>query len=128
LFEPECRTPRQMQLANALCGYLEKAKVVKAEAIWIAAVGGTFESRPSRGWREVVSHLKRLACGALRAQGLRAGLTSDSLRRFGKLRAALKDGPNSSILCWLRSGWWLVRQGRRDAQYFFCAVEHVCRI
>jgi predicted RecB family nuclease len=25
LFEPECRTPRQMQLANAFCGYLEIA-------------------------------------------------------------------------------------------------------
>lgn len=33
LFEPECRTPRQMQLANALCGYLEMAKVVRAEEI-----------------------------------------------------------------------------------------------
>jgi len=33
LFEPECRTPRQMQLANALCGYLEKATVVRAEEI-----------------------------------------------------------------------------------------------
>ncbi|HXL22841.1 MAG TPA: AAA domain-containing protein, partial [Candidatus Dormibacteraeota bacterium] len=33
LFEPECRTPRQMQLANALCGYLEKATVVRAEDI-----------------------------------------------------------------------------------------------
>jgi len=28
LFEPECRTPRQMQLVNAWCGYLEKATVV----------------------------------------------------------------------------------------------------
>jgi uncharacterized protein len=27
LFEPECRTPRQMQLANAFCGYLEMAIV-----------------------------------------------------------------------------------------------------
>jgi len=26
LFEPECRSPRQMQLANALCRYLEMAK------------------------------------------------------------------------------------------------------
>jgi superfamily I DNA and/or RNA helicase len=25
LFEPECRTPRQMQLANAFCRYLELA-------------------------------------------------------------------------------------------------------
>jgi hypothetical protein len=33
LFEPECRTPRQMQLANALCGYLEKATVVSSDAI-----------------------------------------------------------------------------------------------
>src|SRR3977135_3453238 len=33
LFEPECRTPRQMQLANALCGYLEKATVVNSDAI-----------------------------------------------------------------------------------------------
>ena len=28
LFEPECRTPRQMQLANALCAYREMAKEV----------------------------------------------------------------------------------------------------
>ncbi|HET6175885.1 MAG TPA: TM0106 family RecB-like putative nuclease [Candidatus Sulfotelmatobacter sp.] len=28
LFEPECRNPRQMKLANALCRYLELAKVV----------------------------------------------------------------------------------------------------
>src|SRR5262249_7889172 len=30
LFEAECRTPRQMQLANAFCRYLEMAKVVVA--------------------------------------------------------------------------------------------------
>ena len=28
LLEPECRTPRQMQLANALCRYVEMAKLV----------------------------------------------------------------------------------------------------
>jgi uncharacterized protein len=28
LFEPECKTPRQMQLANALCRYAELAQVV----------------------------------------------------------------------------------------------------
>jgi uncharacterized protein len=28
LFEPDCRSPRQMQLANALCRYLELAKIV----------------------------------------------------------------------------------------------------
>jgi uncharacterized protein len=28
LFEPECKSPRQMQLANALCRYLELAKVI----------------------------------------------------------------------------------------------------
>src|SRR5882724_1836991 len=28
LFEPECRTPRQMQLANAFCGYLEMAVAI----------------------------------------------------------------------------------------------------
>ncbi len=28
LFEPECRTPRQMKLANALCRYAELAKAV----------------------------------------------------------------------------------------------------
>ena len=27
LFEPECRTPRQMQLANALCRYRELSRV-----------------------------------------------------------------------------------------------------
>jgi uncharacterized protein len=28
IFEPECRTPRQMQLANAFCRYLEMAKLL----------------------------------------------------------------------------------------------------
>lgn len=30
VFEPECRTPRQMQLANAFCRYLEMATVVES--------------------------------------------------------------------------------------------------
>ena len=29
IFEPECRTPRQIKLANAFCRYLEVAKVVE---------------------------------------------------------------------------------------------------
>ena len=29
LLEPECRSPRQMQLANGLCQFEEKAKVVE---------------------------------------------------------------------------------------------------
>ena len=29
LLEPECRSPRQMRLANALCRYVEMAKVVE---------------------------------------------------------------------------------------------------
>ncbi len=29
LFEPECQSPRQMQLANALCRYAEMARVVE---------------------------------------------------------------------------------------------------
>jgi uncharacterized protein len=29
LFEPECKSPRQMQLANAICRYVEMAKVVE---------------------------------------------------------------------------------------------------
>ena len=33
LFEPECRTPRQMQLANALCAYREMATEVDAGEI-----------------------------------------------------------------------------------------------
>jgi uncharacterized protein len=33
LLEPDCRTPRQMQLANALCRYLEMVKVVTADEI-----------------------------------------------------------------------------------------------
>jgi superfamily I DNA and/or RNA helicase len=28
LFEPECKTPRQMQLANGLCHYVELAQAV----------------------------------------------------------------------------------------------------
>ena len=30
LFEPECRTPRQMELANGFCAYLERTEVVGA--------------------------------------------------------------------------------------------------
>ena len=33
LFEPECRTPRQMQLANAFCGYLEMATTLNPASI-----------------------------------------------------------------------------------------------
>jgi len=33
LFEPECRSPRQMRLANALCAYLEMAETVDSERI-----------------------------------------------------------------------------------------------
>jgi uncharacterized protein len=33
LFEPECRSPRQMQLANALCRYREMATVVDPASI-----------------------------------------------------------------------------------------------
>jgi predicted RecB family nuclease len=33
LFEPECRTPRQMQLANALCAYREMATEIDPENI-----------------------------------------------------------------------------------------------
>jgi hypothetical protein len=33
LFEPECRTPRQMQLANAFCGYLEMASLRNPSSI-----------------------------------------------------------------------------------------------
>jgi predicted RecB family nuclease len=33
LFEPECKSPRQMQLANALCRYLEMAMVVEPDRI-----------------------------------------------------------------------------------------------
>ena len=32
LFEPECRNPRQIQLANALCRYLEMAITVDLRA------------------------------------------------------------------------------------------------
>jgi len=31
LFEPECRSPRQMQLANAVCAYLEMAETVELD-------------------------------------------------------------------------------------------------
>ena len=29
LFDPDCKSPRQMQLANAFCAYLERAKIVE---------------------------------------------------------------------------------------------------
>ena len=32
LLEPECRSPRQMQLANALCRYVELAQIVRPAA------------------------------------------------------------------------------------------------
>jgi len=28
LFQPQCKTPRQIQLANALCRYLEMAQAI----------------------------------------------------------------------------------------------------
>jgi uncharacterized protein len=33
LFEPECKSPRQMQLANAFCAYLEMATIVDASLV-----------------------------------------------------------------------------------------------
>jgi superfamily I DNA and/or RNA helicase len=33
LFEPECQTPRQMQLANACCRYLELVRELKIEEV-----------------------------------------------------------------------------------------------
>ena len=33
LFEPECKSPRQMQLANALCGYREMATEISPDNI-----------------------------------------------------------------------------------------------
>jgi hypothetical protein len=33
LFEPECRSPRQMQLANALCRYWEMAQVADTSTV-----------------------------------------------------------------------------------------------
>jgi len=33
LFEPDCKSPRQMQLANALCRYLELATIVEVRGI-----------------------------------------------------------------------------------------------
>jgi uncharacterized protein len=33
LLEPDCRSPRQMQLANALCRYIELAKIVEHDRI-----------------------------------------------------------------------------------------------
>jgi uncharacterized protein len=33
LFEPECKSPRQMQLANAFCAYLEMATTIDASLI-----------------------------------------------------------------------------------------------
>ncbi|HSC44434.1 MAG TPA: AAA domain-containing protein, partial [Candidatus Acidoferrum sp.] len=37
LFEPECRSPRQMQLANALCAYLEMATTIDPRRIDLPA-------------------------------------------------------------------------------------------
>ena len=33
LFEPDCRSPRQMQLANAFCRYLELAAIIDVAAV-----------------------------------------------------------------------------------------------
>jgi uncharacterized protein len=33
VFEAECKTPRQMQLANAFCRYLEMAETIELPAI-----------------------------------------------------------------------------------------------
>ena len=36
LFEPECKSPRQMQLANALCRYVELARVLTLPDVSVA--------------------------------------------------------------------------------------------
>ncbi len=39
LLEPACRTPRQMQLANALCRYRERATEVLRSTVSVALIG-----------------------------------------------------------------------------------------
>jgi uncharacterized protein len=41
LFEPECRSPRQMQLANALCRYLELARIIDVQSEGRASIPKT---------------------------------------------------------------------------------------
>jgi uncharacterized protein len=40
LFQPECRTPRQMKMANGFCRYLELARIVRAPGAPLAAGSG----------------------------------------------------------------------------------------
>ena len=62
LLEPECRSPRQMQLANALCRYAEIAQVVEMPSqetveipthvtreLFGADIGGATKEHPSKG-------------------------------------------------------------------------------
>jgi hypothetical protein len=39
LFSPECRTPRQMELANVLCRYAEMSEIVAFDAQVPVALG-----------------------------------------------------------------------------------------
>jgi len=48
LFEPECKSPRQMQLANALCRYVELANVVTDHG----EGGVVCSSSPRSDWSE----------------------------------------------------------------------------
>jgi uncharacterized protein len=45
LFEPECRSPRQMQLANALCAYLEMATTVDPSRVEAPPAGPPVQLR-----------------------------------------------------------------------------------
>jgi len=49
LFEPECRSPRQMQLANALCAYLEMAKRVDPQTMDLPSTAAPAQLRLEYG-------------------------------------------------------------------------------
>lgn len=67
LFEPDCSTPRQMKLANALCRYRELARVTSTSA---ARPEPAFQEEPERAFAavELDSTAKRESFEAQRAQ------------------------------------------------------------
>jgi hypothetical protein len=70
LLEPECRSPRQMQLANALCWYVEMAQLVGMASYTRSAVFRNFPSKMlltprELGLQSVSSRSKAIDPGAI---------------------------------------------------------------
>ena len=76
LLEPECQTPRQMKLANALCRYLEMSEIREQaageHATRYVLITRTWEARPTARSRRI-THQPRSTCHQRRLKQADAG-------------------------------------------------------